>query len=417
MSGVRSECEMGAPGLVAAGAEGVAPKSRVRPKGFVAVLALLSGFGPFATDMYLSGLEGVGNSFSASPAQVAQTISVFFAGLAIGPLLHGPLSDRFGRRTPLLAGVAVFMIASALIAMSWSIEMMIGLRFLQAVGGAAGMIVGRAMVADLFDEWEIARFMSLLMTITIFVPLIAPTVGGWMIVHLGWRSVFVFAAGFGALCFVASWRLLGETLPVERRVRARPRDIAAGYLRLARRRDFMAPTLTAAFMQAAMFCFITGSPFVFMKLHQVSESRYGLLFAMVAIGFGVSAQINRFLLRRRMPRQILRIGVPLNVAAALALLLTTPFASLPVLIGLLFLCTCTLGLIGPNAAATAMAHTGRDAGSGSALIGCAQFSVAAFASMLTGMLQNDTAWPMTAMIAVCSVTGAVVYLIFFRTAD
>jgi MFS transporter, DHA1 family, multidrug resistance protein len=375
------------------------------------LLALLGALAPFSTDMYLAGLVGLADSFQATPAQASMTLSVFFIGLAVGPLLHGPLSDRFGRRVPLLIGVALFTVSSALILVVPTIEWVIGLRLLQAVGGGAGMVIGCALVADLFDEWGIARFMALLMAVTMVVPLVSPILGGWMIAWWGWRSVFVFVTLFGVVCLWSAWSFLPETLPPEKRRRTPMRGVAMGYWRLMRRRRFAVPLIGGSLMQAGMFCFITGSPFVFMKLHGVDAGHYGLLFGAVAIGFGLSAPINHQLLKIKRPAQALRIGLVANLVAAGLLLAATSTGSLTLLVLALLGCTCTLGLVVPNASAMAMGHTEGDSGSGSALVGFSQFGVAALASLLVGLLQNGTAWPMAGMIAACSMAGAVLFAV------
>lgn len=388
------------------------PSSRapINVMGLTMILGALTAFAPFATDMYLSSFSSIANSLHADLGEVQITLSVFFFGLAMGQLFYGPLIDRFGRRKPLLAGIAVFMVTSLLIVMAPDIATFTGLRLLQALGGCAGMIVSRAIIRDLFDETASAHVLSSMMLVQGLGPIIAPVLGGYILVVAGWRAVFVFLLLFGAVCFLSTLIGVPETLAVERRHKTNFIEIMRVFGRLLRQRDFIVPTLSGGLAMSSMFAFISGSPFVFMELHGVSQQHYGWLFGLNALGMIAASQINRVLLGYFSPRVIFRGALGLNMAAATAVLLLASTPSLPVLMLPLYLCLAMNPLMGATATAIAMAASKEHAGSASSIIGVMQFGLASLASALVGLLHNGTAYPMAGVIMGCSLAAGLVLL-------
>ncbi|HWA12248.1 MAG TPA: Bcr/CflA family multidrug efflux MFS transporter [Burkholderiales bacterium] len=366
------------------------------------ILGALSAIAPLSIDMYLPSLPALERHFGADAAAGERTVAAFFIGLAIGQLFYGPVADRYGRKPPLLFGLACFTLASAGCALAGSIGSLVLLRFLQAVSGCAGMVVSRAVVRDLFDHQESARMFSLLMLIMGVAPILAPLAGGYLLVWSGWRAIFWVLASFGAACVVAVAVRLPETLPPSA-PRPRLRYALVEYLQLLRDRRFMGYTLSGGFAQAGMFAYISGSPFVFIDLYGVPAEHYGWLFGLNAVGIIGGAQVNRHLLGRFEPDRLLARANVVNVTCGALLLLMawTNVLGLPGILVPLFLYIAALGFTFPNASAGAMAPFPEKAGSASALLGGLQFGVAALASLAVSALHDGTAMPMAGVIAAC----------------
>lgn len=367
----------------------------------IAILGMLAAFAPMATDMYLPGFQQMAADLGVSDGAVEVTLSVFFLGLAVGQFLYGPLIDRFGRRVPLLLGVGLYVLATLACLWAPDIPTLAALRFVQALGGASGMIIGRAIIADLFDAREGARALSLVITVMTLAPVLAPALGGVVVAHAGWKAVFLVMLAFGLTCGALVWRFLPETLPAERRHAARPAEVARTWGQLLTQRSFVVPALVGGLAQGSMFAFITGSPFVFTGLHGVSPKHYGLLFGLIACSLIVAAQLNRAALRRMPPERLLTWALCGQVLAAAATVAMASAQALWMLVLPLWLAIGTLGFIGANAASVAMAASGRHAGSGSSMVGGLQLGCAFTVSLMVAALQNGSAYPMTGAILLC----------------
>ncbi|WP_137820360.1 multidrug effflux MFS transporter [Pseudomonas sp. 2FG] len=373
------------------------------------ILGALSAFGPLAVDFYLPSFPTLARAFATDVEHVQLSLAVYFIGLAIGQLAYGPLADRYGRRGPLLVGVVLFTLASVACALAPSLEWLIVARFVQALGGCAGMVVSRAVVRDLCDPIHSAKVFSQLMLVMGLAPILAPFAGGLLLGVFGWQSIFYCLTGFGALCAAAVALRLPETIPAGI---ARPplRGAFVQYRRLFANRQFIGHALTGGVAMAGMFAYIAGSPFVFIELYGVPAEHYGWLFGSNAAGFILLAQVNARLLRRHGPAYWLVRVVWFYLACALILLGLTalrPAALWPLLMPL-FGCIASLGCIIPNASACAMAGQGANAGSASALLGCLQFGVAAAAAALVGALHDGSALPMALVISLCGVAAVVI---------
>jgi len=377
----------------------------------IIVLGLLAAFAPMATDMYLSGFHVMSEHFGVSEGGMELTLSIFFLGLAAGQAIYGPLIDRFGRRGPLLAGIFLYLIATIGCLLAPSIEIFIALRFLQAVGGSAGMITGRAIIRDLFDAREGARALSLMMMVMTIAPIVAPILGGLIVTYMNWQTIFYVMLGFGMICITLVWLLVPETLPPERRIASSLLGIARIWGGMMADRRFAIPAIAGGLGQASMFAFITGSPFVFINVHGASSQTYGLLFALVACALIVSAQVNRVALRYKTPEFILSVALVLNVVAGLLCVASVGTDSLVALLVPLWFAVGSLGFIGANAAAVAMEASGRNAGSGSSLIGVLQFGLAFIVSGLVASSQNGTAYPMTVAILCCGLGSSLLWFV------
>lgn len=374
------------------------------PLRILLILGALSAFGPLAIDFYLPSFPTLAREFATDVEHVQLSLAAYFAGLAIGQLLYGPLADRFGRRKPLLAGVLLFSLASLACALAPSLEWLIGARFVQALGGCAGMVVSRAVVRDLCDPIGSAKVFSQLMLVMGLAPILAPLAGGLLLSSLGWPSIFICLSLFGALCLLGVALWLPETLAQD----APPaplRGALGEYRRLFGDWPFLGYALSGGFAMAGMFAYIAGSPFVFIQLYGVPAEHYGWLFGSNALGFILLAQLNAWLVARHGPSHWLRRALWFYLACASALLLVAlarPQALWPLLLPL-FGCIACLGILLPNASACAMAGQGRHAGSASALLGSLQFVIAASAAALVAALHDGSAWPVAVVIFACGV--------------
>ncbi len=368
----------------------------------ILILGALSAFGPLAIDFYLPGFPAIALAFGTDEKHVQLTLASYFLGLSIGQLAYGPVADRFGRRIPLLFGVTLFTLASLACAFAPNLEWLIGARFVQALGGCAGMVIARAIVSDKCDAVQSAKVFSQLMLVMGLAPILAPMLGGLLVNLYGWQSIFISLTAFSALASLAVALGLPESMPA-----SHPRQPLAGaltqYRSLLGDRIFLGHALTGGIAMAGMFSYIAGSPFVFIKLYGVPAEHYGWLFGTNAAGFILIAQLNARLVGKRGPAFLLSRTIWIYLAAALVLLAVTGLRTeqlWPLLVPL-FICIASLGCIIPNASACAMNGQWARAGSASAMLGCLQFSVAAGAAAMVGVLHDGTAVPMALVITIC----------------
>jgi DHA1 family bicyclomycin/chloramphenicol resistance-like MFS transporter len=381
--------------------------SRRQSARLILILGALTAFGPLSIDMYLPAFPALQAELGVGAGAVQATLAVFFAGLALGQPLYGPLSDRYGRRPPLLAGIALYVAGSVAAALAPDITSLTLARIAQALGGCAGMVIARAVVADLFDERGIARVLSLLVLVMGLAPILAPLAGGQLLALVGWRAIFWFLAAFALACLAAAALGLPETHPPERRSEGGLGAAMRAYTRLVLDLRFVAFALAGALSMAGLFAYIAGSPFVFIQLYGVSPQHFGYLFGLNAIGIIGASQVNVRLLRRYSGQSILAVATIVNLGAGAALLavVLAGAGGLVALMVPLFAAIASLGFIIGNSVAAAMAQVSANRGAASALIGLFQFAVAAAASTAVGTVGDGTALPLAAMVAAAALAG------------
>ncbi|MFD5401659.1 multidrug effflux MFS transporter [Streptomyces griseorubiginosus] len=392
------------------------PTTAVRRTGLLVTLLLggLTATPPLAMDMYLPSLPQVTDSLHAPAATVQLTLTACLLGMALGQLVVGPMSDRWGRRRPLLAGLVVYVVATALCAVAPTVEFLVGFRLLQGLAGAAGIVIARAVVRDLYDGVAMARFFSTLMLIGGVAPVVAPLVGGQILRVTDWRGVFVVLTGVGALLAVLVWARLPETLPAADRHTGGVGDALRSMRGLLADLPFTGYMLTGGFAFAALFAYISASPFVIQEIYGASPQTFSLLFGVNSVGLVVVGQINgKVLVGRVGLDRVLGVGLLIVTAAATALLLmaTGVFGEVGLVpvAAALFVLMSAMGVTLPNAQSLALLRTRHSAGSASALLGTSSFLIGAVASPLVGMAGEHTAVPM----AVVQVAAALVALLCF----
>jgi DHA1 family bicyclomycin/chloramphenicol resistance-like MFS transporter len=365
------------------------------------ILGGLTAFAPLSIDMYLPGLPALASDLSASASTVQLTLTACMAGLAVGQLVAGPLSDRLGRRPPLLVGVGGYTLASVLCALAPTVWALAGLRFAQGATGAAGIVIARAIVRDTHEGTALVRFFSMLMLVTGLAPILAPVIGGQVLEVTTWRGIFLVLAAIGAGLFAAALLGLRESLPPERRRDDGVRATARTMVLLLRDRHFAGFALAGALAFGALFTYVSGSPFVLQDLYGASPQAFSAVFAINSVGIVAFGQLNGRLAGRVPALTMLRIGVTSMSVAGCAVLAVVAIGSLPLVVLLvpMWVLVASMGLVFPNSIALALAGHPEVAGSASALIGVLQFVVGAVAAPLAGIAGSGTALPMGAGMA------------------
>lgn len=407
----------------AAGARTGGPVTAAGPEGaayyrLALILGALTAMGPLAIDMYLPALPTIARELDASAAAVQVSLAVYFVGIAVGQAFYGPLSDRWGRKPALYFGLTLFAASSIGCALAEDARSLVVLRFLQALGGCAPLVIPRAVVRDYFDQRESVRMLSALVLVMGLAPILGPLIGGQLLVNLGWRSVFWVLAGYGLFWLVVVVLALPESLPSVRRQRQRLGEVMAVYGALLADRTFMGYVLSGGLVFSGLLAYIAGSPFVFIELFDVPPERYGLFFGANAIGIVTASQINRWLASRVEAGRIVNIVLVVAMSAGLILVAdayTGAGGFAGILVPLFVFIACH-GFVMPNTTALAMAPHGRIAGSASALLGTVHFVLGATAGALVGVLGDGTAVPFAMVIAGCGAGAFAVYRTLPRAA-
>ncbi|MGK2867274.1 MAG: multidrug effflux MFS transporter [Mycobacterium sp.] len=371
--------------------------------GLLITLALLSAVAPFATDLYLPAFPAMVDDLHTSPTNVQLTLTTFLIGLAVGQLIFGPLSDRYGRVKPLLIGAAICVLASLVAVLAPSIEVLIAARLAQGLTGAAGMVIGRAIISDLATGRAAARAFSLMMIVGGVAPIAAPLAGGFLVGPLGWRGTLAIILVLVVLMLITAFVVIRETHTEERRTALRDEKATTGSpLRQLAQRRYLGNVTAFGFAFAVMMAYISASPFVYQTMMGLSSAEYGAMFGINAFGLLLMSALSAKLAARCEPRTLAAVGLAVILASSIAVLglslagLPAGWLALP-----LFTAVASMGLIFGNVTALALSAAPRAAGSASAALGATQFLLAAAVSPLVSLAGEHTARPL-GIVMVCS---------------
>jgi DHA1 family bicyclomycin/chloramphenicol resistance-like MFS transporter len=377
------------------------------------ILGALSAIGPLSIDMYLPALPAISGEMLSGPAQVQLTLTACLIGVSVGQVVAGPVSDVRGRRMPLIVGVAGFTVSSLLCAFAPSVPVLIVLRLLQGVLGGAALVIVRAVVRDLYDGAAIARIFATLMLVSGLAPILAPIAGAQLLEFTSWRGVFVALSLMGLVLLLAVLFGVRETLPASERAGGGLGQTLRTFWHLLRDRSFMGYAVTAGLSFAAMFAYISGSPFVLQEVYEATPQQFSLIFGANALGLTVMAQVGGRLSGRVPPVRLVVIGLFVSLAGGgLMVIGAATGLGLPAIIAGLFVIMCGQGLVLPGTGALSLAEQPPQiAGSASALLGVMQFALGAGAAPLVGLVGSDSALPMAAFMLVliaCSILSFMV---------
>ncbi|MDR1185876.1 MAG: multidrug effflux MFS transporter [Bifidobacteriaceae bacterium] len=376
-------------------------------------LALLAAVSPLAADLYLPAFPAMMVDLRAPSAHVQLSLTAFLAGVALGQAVFGPLSDRYGRMPPLLIGTAVYLAASVAAALAPGMGELIGARFLQGLSGAAGMVIGRAIISDLARGKQAARAFSLTMLVGGVAPVLGPLAGSSLVRVIGWRGLLWIVAGLGAISLVFVLVFLRETHPARSRPDRR-RGLAVGrrgrLVRALFTRAYLGNALTLAFAFCTMMAYISASPFVYQTLMGLSEVGYGLAFGANALVLTIGGSLSARLVIRHSERKLAWIGLLINFGSIIALVGLSLSDVPPIIMaGPILAAIGSLGLVFGNTTALALETLRKTAGSGSAVLGVLQFALAGLAAWMVGIRGESTAVPMAITMALCSSAALVAF--------
>lgn len=392
------------------------PTTRTERTKLIAVLGLLVALQPFTFDLYLPALPALGRSLHTSDSAVQLTLTGTLVGAAIGQLLVGALSDRYGRRRPLLGGIAVHVVASLACATAGDVAVLGGMRVLQGLGAAAAAVTAMAVVRDLYSGSAAAAMISRLILVVGVSPVLAPSVGAALLRATDWRGIFITLAAIGLVLALLSGTMLRETLPPARRHGAAGGGGAlAAYRNLGRDGAYVGLVAIAALSMGVVFAYVSGSTFVLQDEYGLSQQQFGMVFAVNAVALIGAPQLNVVLLRWVEPRRVLHVALAAGtvLSALLGLVGWTGWGGLPVLLVVLFLTLASGGLTGPNTAALALSRHGESAGTAASVLGTVQSLAGAVMAPLVGVLGND-ARAMTGLIAVLIVSNLLIFVFTVR---
>lgn len=372
--------------------------------GWLILMGALTAIGPLSIDMYLPAFPAIANELGANSSEVERTLAAYLLGMAGAQLIYGPLADRFGRKPPLYGALILYILASAGCALAPNVEFLTISRIFQAMGGAAGMVIPRAVVRDHYNTQEAARALSMLMLMMGIAPILAPILGAQILAWVGWRGIFVTITLCGIVLLWTLSKVMVESLSPERQIKLSWRNILSTYAGLLFHRRFLAFALSGGLATATMFSYIVGSPRLFIEHFDVQPHTYGLLFGLNAASLIIGSQVSARLLKQYSPMKILPWALGGLMAAGLfALFLAiADLATLPTIMACLLVFMFCYGFVGPNSAALALADQGHQLGSASAMMGTLSISCGAVAGFLVSLMHVSGPLPLAIMMASCT---------------
>ncbi len=379
----------------------------------ILILGTLTALSPFSIDMYLPGFPAIALALHTTIEQVDRSLSSFFIGLACGQLLYGPLMDRFGRKKPLYFGLGLYILISIGCFSATSINLLIILRFVQAIGSCAAGVAAMAMVRDIFPVKDNAKVFALLILVLGASPMIAPTAGSYLTAAFGWQSVFIVLMSIAILILIAVIFTLPESYENDPTFSLKPVPIITNFITVLKIPQFYTYAITTSLAFAGLFAYVAGSPSVFMEFFHVSGKLYGWIFAGLSIGFVGSSQLNNVLIKYYKSEQIVIVALTGQVIAAIVFVIGSlnGWFGLYGTIAMIFLVLCGVGLTNPNASALSLAPFSKNAGTAASLMGAMQLGIGAMSSFAISLFSSYSAMPMALIMAVSASIALMVLLI------
>lgn len=376
----------------------------------ILILGGLATISPFSIDMYLPGFTAIAKDLNTTIDQVQLSLTSYVFGISIGQLFYGPLLDRFGRRKPLYAGLLIYVLASIGCAFTHSVESLILMRLLQAVGGCVGMVAAQALVRDLFPVNKSAQVFSLIILVIAVSPMIAPTIGGYVTAAFGWHWVFIILAGIALLIMAAVYFYLPVGKKADPTISLKPRAVLANFYIVSKQPQFLIYTLAGGIAMAGPFAYIVGSSDVYMNIYGLTEQQYGWAFALVAFGMIGTTQFNHLLLRYFKSESLIKVALFYQTIIGVTLVGGLLYTGYDIFgfTALVFLFVAGHGIMSPNVTALSMAPFTKHAGSASALLGSFRLGVGAVVSALVSLLHDGTSLPMAIIMLMCSLIGLII---------
>ena len=395
-----------------------APVASVRPvsRSLALVLALLTVFGPISMDLYLPVLPRLAGDLAAGTSAAQLTITACLVGLAVGQIIAGPLSDRFGRRRPLIIGVSLYVAASIACAFSPSVEILIAARLLQGLAGATGVVIAQAAGRDLYAGPELVRYYGRLTVLAGCAAIVGPLVGGQLAAVTDWRGIFVFLGAVGVAILAAVLLIFRESLPVEARTAGGLSDFRGNVRVLLADRRFLGAALTISFLNGAVFAYLSGATFVLQGIYHLTPQQYSYAFGLGSLAYVVSGFVSGRLSERWSPTGTLLVGLSLAVAGS-AGILASALGELPLWVILASIVILTSGVAAstPPATAAALADYAQMAGTAASLLGLGRYAFGAIAAPLVGLAGEHTAVPLGVVTVACAVLAGASYLLSRRS--
>jgi len=376
----------------------------------ILILGSLATISPFSIDMYLPGFPAIAKDLNTTIDRVQLSLTAYLVGIALGQLIYGPLLDRFGRKIPLYIGLIIYILASIGCAFTESVNSLIVMRFLQAIGGCAGIVAAQALVRDLFPVTKTAQALSLIILVIAVSPMIAPTVGAYTTALFGWHSIFIVLAVITLFILISVYFFLPAGKGADPTMSLRPKAVLSNFYSVIKNPQFFIYTLAGGLATAAPFAYIAGSADVFMNIYGVTETQYGWIFAILAGAMIGATQLNHFLLKKFRSDQIIKVTLWYQGVVGILLVVGVYYNwfTLIGLISFLFIFLTGQGLLGPNSAALSLAPFTKNAGSASALMGSWRIGAGAIISALVSIFHNQTAMPMVAVMCGCAVVSLII---------
>lgn len=370
----------------------------------ILILGCLTAIGPFSIDMYLPGFSAIAKDLNTTVNNVSLSLSSYFIGISAGQLLYGPLLDRFGRKKPLYIGLLVYILASLCCAFVTDIDTFIALRFIQAVGSCGASVTAMTMVRDLFPVKDTPKVFAKLMLVLGLSPMLAPTIGGYVIADFGWHAVFIILTLMGIAILMAVIFALPSKYKPDASISLKPKPIIRNFIMVLRAPQFYTYAFTGAIAFAGLFTYVAGSPIIFMDIYKVDEKTYGWIFALLSVSFIGSSQLNSILLKKYTSEQLIRVALISQSIISMIFLIgvLNDVFDLYGVIAMFFLFLSCLGLSNPNTAGLALAPFSKNTGSASALMGAVQMVLGSLASIAVGIFVKDSMVPINIILLVSS---------------